>query len=93
MFSCIQNFDVKPYNKIHFGEVNTDFTLIHRILDLLPPHLFDNPHITWLDPCCGCGYFSIALYQRLFKSLQTLIPNQKKKQPRPTIEKQNGTLL
>ena len=79
MFSHIQNFDVKPYNKIHFGEVNTDFTLIHRILDLLPAYLFNNPHLTWLDPCCGCGYFSIALYQRLFKSLQTLIPNQKKR--------------
>ena len=55
------------------------FTLIHHILDLLPAGLFKNPDLKWLDHCCGCGYFSIALYQRLFKSLQTIIPNDKKR--------------
>jgi len=64
-----QYFDVSESNKHMYGEVNTDFTLINKILDLLPKNIFKDKNKTWLDPCCGKGYFSIILYQRLFKSL------------------------
>jgi tRNA1(Val) A37 N6-methylase TrmN6 len=71
----IQNFDVSRFNKNTHGEVNTDFALIHKIMDLLPQELFADKNKKWLDPCCGRGYFSIILYQRLFKSLSTQIKN------------------
>lgn len=68
-----QFFDVSDSNKHIYGEVNTDFILINKILDLLPETVFVDKNKKWLDPCCGKGYFSIVLYQRLFKSLP--IPN------------------
>ena len=36
---------------------------------LLPKNLLQNPDLTWCDPCCGNGYFSIYLYHQLFKNL------------------------
>ena len=71
----IQKFDVSRFNKNTHGEVNTDFSLINKILDLLPISLFSDKNKKWLDPCCGRGYFSIILYQRLFKSLSEEIKN------------------
>ena len=59
----IQKFDVSRFNKNTHGEVNTDFSLINKILDLLPISLFNDKNKKWLDPCCGRGYFSIILYQ------------------------------
>ena len=51
-----QEFNVNVNNKKMFGEVTTDFSLINKILDLLPHHLFENPSLKWLDPCAGRGY-------------------------------------
>ncbi len=68
-----QVFNVNINNKKTFGEVTTDFSLINKILDLLPQYLFENPSLKWLDPCAGKGYFSMVLYKRLFKSLQIKI--------------------
>lgn len=79
MFLPPQNIAVSSYNKIHHGEVGTPYSLIHRIIDLLPSHLFHNPNLRWLDPCAGNGYFSMILYQQLFLSLQPSIPNDKKR--------------
>ncbi len=70
----LQHFDVSPKNKELFGEVNTDFTLVNNILDLLPAYLFADPNKKWLDPCCGKGYFSIILYKRLYQSLHKAFP-------------------
>ncbi len=74
-----QDFSCKKGNKEKYGEVNTDFILVNRILDLLPTYLFDDPTLKWLDPCTGKGYFSMILYKRLFKSLQTKIKAPKKR--------------
>ena len=65
-----QTFIVDEQNKKMYGEVSTDFHLVNSILDLLPPRLFKDPNLKWLDPCAGRGYFSMVLYKRLFKSLQ-----------------------
>ena len=73
--TIVQNFDVSDFNKHTHGEVNTDFVLINKILDLLPKKIFKNKNNKWLDPCCGKGYFSMILYQRLFKSLLDVFPN------------------
>ena len=69
-----QYFDVSDSNKHIYGEVNTDFILINKMLDLLPETVFKDKNKKWLDPCCGKGYFSIVLYQRLFKSLPITDP-------------------
>ena len=70
-----QNFDVSLENKSEFGEINTPFNLINKILDLLPSHLFEDLTLRWLDPGTGHGYFSMVLFHRLFKSLSGQIPN------------------
>jgi|UniRef100_A0A6C0C4J9 tRNA1(Val) A37 N6-methylase TrmN6 len=64
-----QLFKVSLQNKHKYGEVNTDFALVSKILSLIPEHKFKNPNLTWLDPCCGSGYFSIVLYKLLDKHL------------------------
>jgi len=70
-----QKFHTTDHNKLTYGEVHTDFILINQMLDLLPEELFYNHHKKWLDPCCGKGYFFIALYQRLFKHLSHILPD------------------
>ena len=64
-----QFFSVSLQNKHKYGEVNTDYALIYKILALIPIHKFKDPTLKWLDPCCGSGYFSIVLYKLLFKYL------------------------
>lgn len=62
-----QDFHVENHNKSIYGEVRTDFKLIEKMFELLPKHLFQNHNLTWCDPCCGNGYFSIFLYFLLSK--------------------------
>ena len=71
----IQNFDIFNNNKELFGEVHTDFSLIYKILNLIPNKEFKNPNKKWLDPCAGRGYFMIILYKKLFFSLRNVIKN------------------
>ena len=61
-----------------YGEVRTDFKLIEKMFNLLPKNLLENPHLTWCDPCCGNGYFSIYLYHQLFKNLTEIKELQKR---------------
>ena len=75
----VQVFTAEKDNKATYGEVHTDFSLIHKILNLLPTYLFADPTKKWLDPCCGKGYFTIILYKRLFKSLSKCIPDVEKR--------------
>jgi len=74
-----QDFSCKDGNKEKYGEVNTDFRLVEKIIGLLPDLIFADPHLKWLDPCAGKGYFTMILYERLFKSLQPIIKNDKKR--------------
>ena len=64
-----QLFNVSLQNKNKYGEVNTDFSLVSQILQLIPKHKFKDPKLKWLDPCCGSGYFSMVLYKLLFENL------------------------
>ena len=65
-------------NKLVYGEVNTDLTLVNNMLDLVPKKIFTDPLLKWLDPACGQGNFMIALYKRLFKGLSILFPDPEK---------------
>jgi len=62
-------------NKEILGEVETDFSLIRMMLDLIPGEKWSDPSLVWLDPACGRGNFMISVYNRLFLSLQTIIPD------------------
>ena len=59
----------KKENKERYGEVFTNFTLIDKMLDMLPQKLFKDPNLKWLDPCAGTGYFMMKVYERLMKGL------------------------
>ena len=56
-----QNLISKKKNKERYGEVFTNFSLIDKMLDLLPQELFQNPNLKWLDPCAGTGYFMMKV--------------------------------
>ena len=66
-------------NKELYGEINTPFYLINKMLDLLPESVFTNKDFRWLDPGCGCGYFSIVLFHRLFSGLSATIPSKRER--------------
>lgn len=72
-----QNFCIPVFNKEHYGEVNTDFILASDILDLIPLDFYKNKNLRWLDPCAGCGYFTIVLYKKLFQHLPITDPKEK----------------
>ena len=76
-----QNLISKKENKERYGEDLTNFTLIDKMLDLLPQELFENPDLKWLDPCAGTGYFMMKVYERLMKGLSAKKKALKKKAP------------
>lgn len=77
--SYTPNLLLNKDNKLQFGEVITPFSLIEKIIHLLPNEVFLNPKFTWLDPCVGSGNFMIILYKKLYQSLQTEIKEPKKR--------------
>lgn len=70
-----QNFDISQEIRYKYGEINTPFFLITKMLDLIEPFEFKNPYKKWLDIGTGTGYFSIILYKKLFEGLKETIPN------------------
>ena len=62
---------ISPENKSKYGEINTPFELIHKMLDKLPQDIFSDPSKKWLDPGAGQGYFSTIVYNRLFEGLKS----------------------
>jgi len=80
----IKNLDFKSYNqdltvnsenKLLYGEIFTPFSLIEKMFELIPNHLFYDKNLKWLDPGAGTGYFSVYLYFKLFETLKDSIPN------------------
>ena len=47
------------------GEVFTPLTLVDDMLDKLPPDVWTNPNLKWLDPTNGIGNYPIRVYMRL----------------------------
>jgi len=70
---------VKKIEKDKFGEVFTNPKLIQKLLDLFPNKVWSNPHLKWLDPSVGAGFFMILIYQRLMKGLSKWEPNERKR--------------
>ena len=65
---------VKPDAKEANGEVFTPPSLIKEMLDALPPAVWTNPNLKWLDPANGIGNFPMIVYSRLMTSLAAAIP-------------------
>ena len=61
--------------KNNYGIVYTPDPLINQILDLIPKHHYENPHLKWLDVGAGNGAFTLNLYNRLLTHLALAFPN------------------
>jgi len=68
-----QNFEVSKEIRYKYGEINTPFFLVHKMLDLIQIDEFKNPHKKWLDIGSGCGYFSMVLYKKLYLGLSDIL--------------------
>ena len=70
---------VKLIEKKKYGEVFTSPLLIEKIFDLFPNSYWKDPHLKWLDPTAGVGFFMISAYQRLMSGLEDWESNKKKR--------------
>jgi len=66
----------KQIEKKKYGEVFTPILLINEMLDTLPIEVWYNPNLKWLDLANGMGNFMIAIYFKLIKGLQEIIPSE-----------------
>ncbi len=60
-------------------EVFTPPELANKMLDLLPPELFQNPTTTFLDPFTKSGVFLREIVKRLDRGLEKLIPDRQQR--------------
>lgn len=65
------NFELKEL----YGEINTPFYFINKMLSIIPKEYFENKTLKWLDPGSGHGNYSLCLFFILFKSLIKSFPN------------------
>ncbi|MDR1958504.1 MAG: Eco57I restriction-modification methylase domain-containing protein, partial [Planctomycetaceae bacterium] len=56
-------------------EVFTPPEIVNKMLDMLPPELFRDKSVTFLDPVCKSGVFLREIAKRLLKGLESEIPN------------------
>lgn len=66
VLSCIAN--------LSSDEVFTPPQVVNQILDLLPPELWSDETVTFLDPACKSGIFLREIAKRLDKGLEAKIP-------------------
>ena len=48
-----QDLTTNIENKVNYGEIHTNFSLIEEMMDLIPEHYYENPDLKWLDHGCG----------------------------------------
>ena len=70
-----QYLDYNLQLKDKYGQVNTPYAFINRMLSIIPTHVFENKNHKWLDVGAGHGNYSICLFFILYKSLDKTIPN------------------
>jgi hypothetical protein len=69
------NLTIKKTEKDKFGEVFTPPLLITEMLSKIPPEVWTNPDLKWLDPANGIGNFPMLVYEKLLEKLKPKIPN------------------
>ena len=72
-----QHLIIKDKEKKLFGEVFTPVELIFEMLEHLPNDLWINPNLKWLEPANGIGNFSIVVYYKLMKGLESVIADER----------------
>lgn len=60
---------VRQEKKDKNGEVFTPIELIEEMLGKLPPSVWKNPELKWLDPANGIGNFPMVVYKKLLEHL------------------------
>ena len=73
------NLAPKDKERKEKGEVFTPIKIVEEMLDKLPPEVWTNPNLKWLDPAVGIGNFPIVVYIRLMKGLEYWEPNEEKR--------------
>lgn len=68
---------VDDYCKKTYAEVFTPLETVERVLNMLPPHVWSNPNLTWFEPAVGIGSFMVCIYYRLMAGLGDAIPDHK----------------
>lgn len=71
VLTCIAN--------LSSDEVFTPPQLANRMLDLLPPEIWNDRKATFLDPGCKSGVFLREIAKRLDKGLEKQIPDRQKR--------------
>jgi hypothetical protein len=61
----------KSAERHKFGEVFTPMSLVNEMLDTLPPEVWNDKRLKWLDPANGMGNFPIGVFLRLFYGFRT----------------------
>ena len=56
---------VREDKKNKNGEVFTPVDLIRDMVENLPPSVWTNPSLKWLDPANGIGNFPMLVYEKL----------------------------
>lgn len=67
----------KEEEKNLFGEVFTPLELVCEMLSKLPPRVWLDKDLKWLDPANGIGNFPIVVYYKLMDSLKDVIKTPK----------------
>lgn len=77
MFNVSYNPDVLScLANLSSDEVFTPPELVNQMLDVLPPELFRDPTMTFLDPACKSGVFLREITKRLMDGIAEHIPDQ-----------------
>lgn len=70
------NLSVRDFEKNKYGEVFTPYSYICDLLDQLPPWVWRDPSLRWLEPASGIGNFCLVIYMRLMNGLADAFPDQ-----------------
>lgn len=74
-----QHLTYNPELKELYGEINTPFSFINKMLSIFSIDKFSNKDYKWLDAGSGHGNYSLCLFFILFKSLKEVIPNEEER--------------
>lgn len=74
-----KHLTIHAKEKDKYGEVLTPLQLIHELYDNLPPAIWKNPDLKWLEPSAGRGNFAVVAYHRLMKGLEHWEPSPTKR--------------
>jgi len=69
------NLSTREYEKNKYGEVFTPYSYICDVLDQLPPRVWQDPSLRWLEPAAGIGNFCLVVYMRLMDGLSDAFPD------------------